>query len=289
VFDKFFLNKQADLDNFKKESFSFASVKNLLKARERSSHKGSYGHVLLVGGDQGMGGAIALAGMAALRVGAGLVSVACHPENAAMVTTLRPELMCSGIRQQSDLDGLIKKASVIVLGPGLGQSPWSQMIFSKVIEDKKLKVLDADALNWLADNHHFSNHWVLTPHPAEAGRLLSCSTKEVNEDRFTATAQLQKYYGGVAVLKGAGTVIRAESCGVCLDGNPGMASGGMGDALTGVLAGLIAQFEADLSLEQITRLGVSLHSHAADCTAKLKGERGMIASDVIDQLQSLVN
>lgn len=288
--------EQSSIQKQNLESFCFKDVKHLLMSRKKTSHKGDFGHVLLVGGDLGMGGAIALAGMAALRVGAGLVSVACHPENAALVTSLQAELMCRGIKQKSDLDALIKKASVIVMGPGLGQSTWSQMIFSKIIEEKKLRVLDADALNWLANNHHYSEQWVLTPHTGEAGRLLACSREAINKHRFAASADIQKQYGGVCVLKGAGTVVCAQvcssnlqTCGVCLDGNSGMASGGMGDVLTGILAGLIAQFDKDLSLEQITRLGVSLHSHAADCIAKVKGGRGMLASDLIPQLQDLVN
>jgi len=287
VFDS--LTEQMEHMGNLQESFCYADLSYLFKARARASHKGSYGHVLLVGGDQGFGGAIALAGMAALRVGAGLVSVACHPDNAAMVTGLRPELMCSGLSKPAELEKLISRASVVALGPGLGQSAWSQGIFSRIIEDKKLKVVDADALNFLANNHHFSNQWILTPHPGEAARLLNIHTQAVNDNRFEASSDIQTRYGGICVLKGAGTVVQGNQCGVCLDGNPGMASGGMGDVLTGILAGLIAQFSNDISLEQITRLAVSLHSCAADKVASTQGERGMIASDVINQLHLMVN
>ena len=156
----------------KYRAFPFSALKHLLKPRAQTSHKGSCGRVLLIGGDEGMGGAIALAGQASLRVGAGLVSVACHPNNAAMVTSIQPELMCSGITVASDLDALISHATTIALGPGLGQSAWSQMIFAKLIEDKRLRVLDADALNLLAQNHYHSKNWVLTPHPGEAGAFI---------------------------------------------------------------------------------------------------------------------
>jgi NAD(P)H-hydrate epimerase len=286
----------------KVKSFSFLDYQKLIIPRSKTNHKGSFGRVLLIGGDQSMGGAIAIAGMAALRVGAGLVHVACHADNAAMVTGIQPELMCSGITKASELDTLIKNASVIALGPGLGQSAWSQMIFAKVIEEKKLKVLDADALNLLAHNHHYSANWVLTPHPGEAGRLLASTAKEVastakevNENRFAASAALQEKYGGVSVLKGAGSIVQSiNDCGICLDGNPGMASGGMGDALTGILVGLLAQFEnklstTEISIAEVVRLAVSLHSHAADCIANIQGERGMLASDLISQLPKLVN
>ena len=122
------------------------------------------------------------------------------------------------------------------------------------------------------------------------GRLLASSAEAVNEDRFVASAALQEKYGGVSVLKGAGTLVQSDSrCGVCLDGNPGMASGGMGDALTGILTGLLAQFESELPLDEITRLAVCLHSYAADCIADVQGERGMLASDLIMQLPQLVN
>lgn len=278
-----------------KHSVSFTKLRPLLPRSMATSHKGHHGHVLLVGGDKGFGGAIALAGSAALRVGAGLVSVACHPDNAATVTTLRPELMCSGIEKPDDLNALINRASLIALGPGLGQSAWSQAIFSKIIEEKALRVVDADGLNWLAQNPETKNNWVLTPHPGEAARLLNSTGEQVNDDRYAAAQALQEKFGGVIVLKGAGSLIQSEKCcSVCLDGNPGMASGGMGDVLTGVLAGLLARNEAQarntqLDLQVISSLAVCLHSAAADMAAQEGGCQGLLASDVIDQLRVLIN
>lgn len=271
------------------ELIHFESCKSWLTPRVRSSHKGHFGHVLLIGGDKGMGGAIALAAEAALRVGAGLVSVACHPENAAMVTGRRPEVMCLGFTNPNEINHLIENASLIALGPGLGQSAWSQRVFAKIIEQKKLRVVDADALNFLAQNEtHFAN-WILTPHPGEAARLLHCASSEVNNHRFSASEKIQKRYGGVVVLKGAGTLVNdVDSCGICPGGNPGMASGGMGDVLTGILAGLCAQFDVEQSLTEVARLAVCLHAQAADAACAQKGERGMLASDVIDALPALI-
>ncbi len=271
------------------ELVNFAVCKKILKPRARNSHKGHFGHVLLVGGDRGMGGAIALAAEAALRVGAGLVSVATHPENAAMVTGRCPEVMCLGFTKPNEINHLIENASLIALGPGLGQSVWSQMAFAKIIEQKKLRMLDADALNFLAQNEMVSENWILTPHPGEAARLLQVSSSKVNDNRFAASEQIQKRYGGVVILKGAGTLVcDADACAICQGGNPGMASGGMGDVLSGILAGLCAQFERSESLSSIARLAVCLHAKAADVACEQKGERGLLASDVINALPALV-
>lgn len=274
------------------KAVAYEQLVYLLPKRSAVSHKGKQGHVLLVGGERGLGGAIALAAQAALRVGAGLVSVACHPDNAALVTSLQPEVMCRGVEKAVELDAMLERASLVALGPGLGQSSWSQLMFSKIIDHKKLRVVDADGLNWLSSNKSYSDKWVLTPHPGEAARLLSVSSTQLSENRFSAAKEIQKNYGGVCVLKGAGSIIQSASeTSVCLDGNAGMASGGMGDVLTGVLAGLLAQFAEyeKMSLHQLIALAVCLHSHAADVDAEGAGERGLLASDVIAQLRKLVN
>ena len=262
-------------------------VKSPLPRRDRCSHKGNHGHVLIVGGDQGYSGAARLAGEAALRVGAGLVSVATRTEHSGLMNLNRPELMCHGVTGAGQLSVLLEKASVIVVGPGLGQSDWAKALFDAAINAGKPVVIDADGLNLLANLPATRLDWILTPHPGEAARLLNCSTAEVQQDRFAAVSAMQVRYGGVAILKGAGTLIASEGgLAVSTTGNPGMASGGMGDVLSGVIAGLLAQ---GLSLKTAAQQGVYMHGLAADMAAEKDGERGLLASDLMPYLRQLVN
>lgn len=257
-----------------------------LPARSAAAHKGDFGHVLVVGGDHGMAGALTLAGEAALRTGAGLVSAATRAAHAASASATRPELMSHGVETASSLAPLLRRASVLAVGPGLGQGAWSRQLFSAVLDCSLPMVVDADALNLLAAEPAYRHNWILTPHPGEAARLLGQSIAQVQADRVTAAVALQKKYGGVVVLKGAGTVVVNSNgeIGVCSEGNPGMASGGMGDVLTGVIAGLLAQ---GCSLTEAARQGVCLHSHAADLAAE-EGQRGLLASDLFPYLRSLL-
>ncbi len=253
-------------------------------ARDRCAHKGNYGHVLIVGGDCGYSGAARLAGEAALRVGAGLVSVATRTEHAGLMNLNRPELMCHGVETAGQLVALLEKASVIVIGPGLGQSDWAKELFVATIKAQKPLIIDADGLNLLARSPVTNFDWILTPHPGEAARLLNCSTAEIQQDRFAAVSAIQAKYGGIAVLKGAGTLIASEDeIAVSTTGNPGMASGGMGDVLAGVIAGLLAQ---GLSPKNAAQQGVYLHGLAADLAAAKDGERGLLASDLMPCLRS---
>jgi hydroxyethylthiazole kinase-like uncharacterized protein yjeF len=262
-----------------------------LPPRNKASHKGSNGHVLIVGGDKGFAGAVAMAAEAALRVGAGLVSVATRPEHVAAIVARTPEVMAHGVGSGQELQSLIELADVIVLGPGLGQSAWSEQLLQQAAAATVPLVMDADALNLLATKRVIRqrrrDNWILTPHPGEAARLLELTTEQIQADRFTALTALQKDYGGVAVLKGSGTLVKGESecIHLCAAGNPGMASGGMGDVLSGVLGGLLAQ---GLSLAEASQCGVLLHSTAADIAAK-NGERGLLATDVINELKALAN
>lgn len=255
--------------------------------RPRSAHKGRFGHVLVIGGEQGMSGAVRLAAEAAARVGAGLVSVATRAAHAAVLNLTRPELMCHGVEQAQDLDPLIDRANAVAVGPGLGRSSWARALLDRATAGEKPLVVDADALNLLAGTPSRRELWVLTPHPGEAARLLGCDTAEVERDRFAAVAALVHRYGGVCVLKGAGTLIGSGDgpVAVCTAGNPGMASGGMGDVLSGVIAGLIAQ---GLPLRQAAEVGVGLHAAAAD-RAACEGERGMLATDLMPHLRRLAN
>ncbi len=258
-----------------------------LAKRSRCAHKGAFGHVLIIGGDVGYSGAVKLAGEAALKVGAGLVSIATRRKHAGYLNIDRPELMCHGIDNADELVSLIYKASVIVIGPGLGQSEWAKTIFQSAMLTTKPLVVDADGLNLLAQFSYSCKNWVLTPHPGEAARLLTSSTAKLQADRFTSVRALQAKYGGVVVLKGAGTLVAAdEGIAVSNTGNPGMASGGMGDVLSGVIAALIAQ---GLPLYEAAQQGVYIHGLAADIAAMDEGERGLLASDLLPRLRQLVN
>jgi NAD(P)H-hydrate epimerase len=262
-------------------------VSQALPPRARTAHKGSNGHALVIGGAPGMGGAVRLAGVAALRAGAGLVTVAAHPQSLGGVSA-HPELMSLRLESARDLDAMLARATVVALGPGLGQSPWAVEIFDAVLASNKPLVLDADALNLLAQRPQARPDWVLTPHPGEAARLLDISATAVQGDRLAAVAQLRARYGGTAVLKGAGTLIGSADGApwLCDRGNPGMAVAGMGDVLTGVIAGIAAQC-GDLALA--ARAGVFVHATAGDREAARAGERGMLASDVIASLRDCVN
>ena len=255
--------------------------------RARDAHKGNFGHVLVIGGDLGMPGAVRLAAEAALRVGAGLVSVATRCEHVNAVVNARPELMCHGIHKARELSLLLNKATVIAIGPGLGKSTWSRDLFQAAMTSSHPKIIDADALNLLTENATKSSRWILTPHLGEAARLLQCMLEEVQSNRGHAIAQLQQDYEGVVVLKGAGTLIAdGKTIAECIAGNPGMASGGMGDVLTGVIAGLVAQ---GFSLENAAKTGVLLHAMAGDAAAATLGERGLLALDLMQHLHRLVN
>lgn len=257
-----------------------------LPVRSRTAHKGHFGHVLVVGGQPGMGGAVRLAGEAAARAGAGLVSVATAPGHGAAITGDRPELMVSEVDLADDLEPLLERAGVVAAGPGLGQSDWSRGLFERLCRSDKPLVLDADALNLLVQSPRRRDDWILTPHPGEAARLLACSTQAIQEDRCAAVRELQQRYGGVVVLKGAGTLIYGGDCLLLsATGNPGMASGGMGDVLTGLVAGLLAQ-----ALTPVAAAATAVHVHgAAADQAAGAGERGLLASDVLDALRPLVN
>jgi NAD(P)H-hydrate epimerase len=266
-------------------------VTKLLRKRPRNAHKGHFGHVLVVGGDLGMSGAVRLAAEAAARVGAGLVSIATRVDHAYQINLTRPELMCHAAEDTSDLAPLLEKASVVAVGPGLGQSDWAKDILAAVLETELPLIVDADALNLIAarlvripDQKH---NWVLTPHPAEAARLLECDVNKIQSNRFEAVMELHQRYGGAIVLKGAGSLVTSEdfSIDITTSGNPGMASGGMGDVLTGVISGLAAQ---RISLKDAAKIGTFIHSEAADRAAKY-GERGMMASDLMGHLRHLVN
>ena len=261
-----------------------------LPSRPRQAHKGNNGHVLAIGGDHGTAGAIRLCGEAALRGGAGLVSVATRAEHLTALNSARPELMVHEVNGPQALEALLPRATVLALGPGLGQGAWGHALWLTAIESGKPLVLDADGLNLLArEPRELPATAVITPHPGEAARLLDCDTAAIAKDRFAAARELTRRYRAVAVLKGAGSLV-ADSNGrvaVCPWGNPGMATGGMGDLLTGIIAALIAQ---GCDAWQAACLGVALHARAGDLAARQGGgERGLLATDLLDPLRRLLN
>ncbi|TAK75730.1 MAG: NAD(P)H-hydrate dehydratase [Gammaproteobacteria bacterium] len=269
------------------EKVTLSSYADYLHPRTRDWHKGLSGHVLIIGGLLGFSGAARMAAEAALRVGAGLVSIATHPGHAAVLNIDRPELMCYGVNTPDELAPLIARANVIVVGPGLGQTEWSSALWAHACKQELPLVVDADGLNLLAKQPQLKENWVLTPHPGEAGRLLNESSPTIQQDRLAVIKAIHQRYGGVVVLKGAGSLILSSHTppALCDKGNPGMASAGMGDVLSGVIGGLIAQ---GIPLGDAAKLGVCMHAMAGDLAAK-DGERGMIAMDLMPYLRRLAN
>lgn len=256
-----------------------------LPPRAADAHKGNFGHVMVIGGDIGYGGAALMAAEAAARVGAGLISVATRPEHVAALLARRPEVMACGVVSGQELEPLLERPDVLVIGPGLGRSPWSEQMLQQALKTGLPMVVDADALNMMAEGRVVPegvrrDNWILTPHPGEAARLLGIDTATVQQHRYHQARLLQQRYGGALILKGAGSLVVNTNgeVGVVTAGNPGMASGGMGDILSGLLGGLLAQ---GLSVADAAALGVCLHAVAADLAADVTGERSLLATDLL--------
>jgi NAD(P)H-hydrate epimerase len=263
------------------------NLHGLLAPRARHAHKGDAGRVLVVGGQPGMPGAVRLAGEAAYRAGAGLVTLATHPEHAASIGAVRPELIAYGVQNAQSIQPLFSGAHALAVGPGLGQGEWGRALWQAVLAADKPLVVDADALNLLATQPSSRPDWVLTPHPGEAARLLDVSVAEVQADRFAAVRAIAQRYGGMCVLKGNGTLISHSepSMWLCDRGNPGLATGGSGDVLTGVIVALLAQGLAPIDA---ARLGVWVQASAGDRVAA-SGERGIMASDLLSPVRDVIN
>jgi NAD(P)H-hydrate epimerase len=200
-----------------------------------------------------------------------LVTIATHPDHAAILNAGRWELMVRGVENGSALRDLIESSSVVAIGPGLSVNAWGREMWQAVIDVSCPLVVE---------------RWVLTPHPGEAARLLGWTSSAVQANRREAIRRLGERYGGSIILKGAGTLIQGkDELVICNAGNPGMASGGMGDVLTGVVAGLIAQGRGPF---QAAKEGVCLHAVSGDRAAE-KGERGLLATDLLPWLRRLVN
>lgn len=293
------------------------SVSQHLLPRARSSHKGNHGHVLVIAGDHEFGGAGIMAAEAAARTGAGLVSLVTRSSHRTAMLARRPEIMVMGTEDGSasnesgssaivnidKLNELIDRASVIVIGPGLGNSKWSEELLQIALSAQLAKdiplVVDADALNLLSARSKplRRDNWILTPHPGEASRLLNTSIDAVQQDRFASVAALQSRWGGACLLKGSGSLICAASDSddetrdqtsvyLSTEGNAGMASGGMGDVLSGIVAALVAQGH---SLSDSLCIGVCVHGEAADLAVEESGQRGLLAADLFPFIRQLVN
>lgn len=269
------------------ERLTEESLARWLTPRRPCSHKGEHGRLLVVGGDLGMGGAVRMTGEAALRTGAGLVRVLTRRRHIAPLLAARPELMAQALDEKSLVEGLAW-ADVVAVGPGLGQSPWAQDALEQIAAGDKIAVWDADALNLLAISPNAQPRRVITPHPGEAARLLQCSVESVERDRINAARQLAERFGGVAVLKGAGTVIADGEGRIAIAdvGNAGMASGGMGDLLTGIIASLLGQ---GLEPFDAACAGATIHGAAGDRVARKQGQRGTIATDLLSEIPKLAN
>lgn len=265
-----------------------ADCRRWLPPRRRDAHKGHFGHVLVIGGDHGYGGAALMAARAAGHSGAGLVSLATRTEHLLPALVAQPEIMARAVDNAEALAPLLERATLVAVGPGLGMGDWGRALLAAALESGLPLVVDADALNLLADwNARPRDDWILTPHPGEAARLLDSDTGTIQSNRFAALEALSARYGGTVLLKGQGTLVQDETGRALIsDGNPGMASGGMGDVLTGVIAALRAQ---NLPGLQAAALGAMVHARAADASAARDGERGLLATDLLSFLRRELN
>lgn len=266
-----------------------------LAVRTNAAHKGEMGSVALIGGNEFMGGAIILAAEACSRTGVGYVHCYTHGLNRSALLTRNPGLLVTdwyaGSKDSSPISSDIQ-ASSFVIGPGLGLSEESRDIFDTVVQQCRRSkipvVVDADGLTLLSESTDYYDHWVLTPHPKEAARLLGvASVKEIENNRLQSAKDIQAKYGGICLLKGAGTVVCSnEKLSINGSGNNGMARAGMGDILAGIIAGLIARFP-QMDLFSITCLGVWMHGRAGDLAKKTGHVESMQAIDLISQLENV--
>lgn len=256
-----------------------------LRPRPADTHKGMLGRLLVIGGNHGMGGAAVLAARAALYGGSGLVSIATRAAHAGLAPAVQPEIMSHGVESMEALDSLLEATDVVTIGPGLGRDDWARALWRRAIEQGRPLVVDADALNLLAEAPTRRERWILTPHPGEAARLLDTGVADIQADRFAAASRLAERFDAVVVLKGHGSLI-ADTDGtvaLCPCGNPAMATAGMGDALTGLIAALLGQ---GLTPFDAACCGVLAHALAGDRAAR--GRRQILASDLINQLPAIL-
>ncbi|EMO2543872.1 TPA: bifunctional ADP-dependent NAD(P)H-hydrate dehydratase/NAD(P)H-hydrate epimerase [Acinetobacter baumannii] len=263
-----------------------------LPKRLAFGHKGSYGHVLVIGGHEQMGGAVIMAAEAAFHAGAGKVTVVCHSNHHQAILSRAPNIMLRDINDfdENGIKEILSQVDAVCFGMGLGRDEWAHQIyqqwFNYLNQTSHLEVvLDADALWFLAKQpEKLSLHIYATPHPGEAATLLGCSTWQIENDRIAAIYALQQKYAGQWVLKGAGSLILEDNLYICTQGNAGMGTGGMGDVLAGMIASLKAQFHKAVTLHEI----VTLHAQAGDQLAK-QGMRGLQAYEMNQAITQVVN
>ena len=263
-----------------------------LVPRQAFGHKGSYGHVLVVGGHADMGGAVIMSAEAAFHAGAGKVSVVCHAKHHQAILARSPNIMVRDINalDQESIQHLLTQIDAVCFGMGLGRDEWAEQIylgwFNLLNQNSHLEVvLDADGLWFLAKHPKKLNpHLYATPHSGEAATLLGYTTADIEQDRIAAIYQLEQKYAGQWVLKGSGSLILDTQLWICTAGNPGMGTGGMGDVLAGMIASLKAQLQDDIALHQI----VTLHAQAGDLLAQ-QGERGLQAQQMSQAIYTVVN
>lgn len=261
-----------------------------LPTRKADVHKGTFGHLLVTGGNYQFGGAAIMTAQAAAHCGVGMVSLFTRPEHISAMLCRQPEIMASC----TNLDSMIARANSIVAGPGLGTCAWADNIMLQILASDKPLLLDADALNYLArlpaneQQYLKRDNWILTPHPGEAARLLSVTVEQVQQQRLAAALTLQQRFGGTIMLKGHGTIVcgGANKLYILQCGNPGMAVAGMGDVLAGVTGAMLAQ-----GMTTITAAcaGSWLHSTAADKLALQQGEHGLLPTALLPVLTALLN
>ncbi|MFP4639416.1 MAG: NAD(P)H-hydrate dehydratase [Guyparkeria sp.] len=258
-----------------------------LAPRRPDGHKGTYGTVLVVAGNRGMPGAARLAAEAALRLGAGKVIVATHPDHAATLNVGRPELIVHGVSRGDDLRALLEQSTAVVVGPGLGRDAWSEAMWDGLHQGRLPMVIDADGLGLLEPGALSGREAVITPHPGEAAALLGCRVWEVNDDRYAAARRLADRYGAMVLLKGAGSVVAGESeSAVCLRGSPSLATAGSGDVLSGLISALLAM---GLPLREAVEGAVALHATAGEIEARARGTWGLAALDLLEPVRDLAN
>jgi NAD(P)H-hydrate epimerase len=268
-------------------------IRAALPPRSPTVHKGDNGRLLVIGGGPGMPGAVTMAGTAALRAGAGLVYLATHPDHTGAITARVPELIVHRVESASALDKAGLDVDAIALGPGLGQSAWAAQLCAWAVAQQIPLIIDADGLNWLAQQGSLppaGQPRILTPHPGEAARLLHRSVADVQRERVGAVTELASRFGATVVLKGARSLIHGPDNAlvpdVCLAGNPGMASAGMGDILTGIAGGVLVQCRQPRTA---VRAAVLMHALAGDTVAAASGQRGLMATDLLDKVRVWAN
>lgn len=274
-------------------SYSQLPAAQRLGPRPADAYKHALGHLVVVGGDHAMGGAVLMAAEAALRAGAGMVSVLTRAVHRPAILARRPEAMVVDADDAAARRGLLERADVLVVGPGLGRHSWGRELLDEALAEPRPAVVDADGLNAIAaSGRSVHSQTVITPHAAEAARLLGRSVAEVQADRPAAARALVERLGAVAVLKGKGSLIAAPAAdgapqllGVCAHGNPGMASAGMGDVLSGIVGALLAQGLAPASAAVA---GTCLHSFAADRAAERCGQRALLALDLVEAMVAIL-